>query len=199
MAITQLQIINLALIQMGHAPVQSLESGDALVQSAVALWDVKLPAILSTGNWRFAIQGQQLSKLTEEAPYPWTNVFSLPAGWLKTIRINPGVYDWDIYHNEKIYTYEEGPLYMDYCYLVSVSHFPAYFTDYFIFELAAPLSLSNAQKVDYYATLEAKRINAQGMAMALDAQNRPNFSQRNFPALSPRNIGGVLGGGISNG
>jgi len=199
MAITQLQIINLALIEMGHSPVQSLESGDALVQSAVAIWDIKLPAVLASGNWRFAIQAAQLSKLTEEAPYPWNSVYSLPAGWLKTIRINPGVYDWDIYNNEKIYTYQDGPLYMDYCYMVPVSHFPAHFTDYFVLEIAAPLSLSNAQKVDYYATLEAKRINMQGMAMALDAQNRPNFSQRNFPALSARNIGGVLGGGISNG
>lgn len=198
MAITQLGIINLALIELGHAPVQSLESGDALVQSAVAIWDIKLPSVLSSGNWRFAIQSAQLAKLTEEAPYPWTNVFSLPAGWLKTIRINPGVYDWDIYHNEKIYTYEYGPLYMDYCYMVSVSHFPAYFSDYFVYEIAAPLALSNAQKTDFYSVLEQKRISMQGMAQALDAQNRPNFSQRNFPALSARNIGGVLGGGISS-
>lgn len=198
MSITQLQIINMALIELGHAPVQSLESSDALVQSAVALWDVKLPSVLATGNWRFAIQAQQLTKLNETAPYPWTNVFSLPAGWLKTIRINPGVYDWDIYNNEKIYTYENGPLYMDYCYLVSVSHFPAYFTDYFVHEISAPLALSNAQKTDFYQVLEAKRVTSQGLALALDAQNRPNFSQRNFPALSARNIGGVLGGGISS-
>lgn len=198
MAITQLQIINLALIELGHTPVQSLESSDALVQAAVAIWDVKLPAILASGNWRFAIQAVELTKLNEPAPYPWKNVFSLPAGWLKTIRINPGVYDWDIYHNEKIYTYEYGPLYMDYCYMVSVSHFPAYFSDYFVYEIAAPLALSNAQKADYYSVLEAKRINCQGMAQALDAQNRPNFSQRNFPALSARNIGGVLGGGIAS-
>lgn len=195
MALTQLQIINMALIQVGHAPVQSLASSDALVQAAVAIWDIKLPAVLASGNWRFATQTAELTKLNEPAPHPWTNVFSLPAGWLKTIKMHPAIYDWDIYHDKKIYTYEYGPLYMDYCYMVDVSQFPAHFTDYFVYEIAAPLCLSNAQKVEYFTALEAKRVQAQGMAQALDAQNRPNFSQRNFPALSARNIGGIIGGG----
>ena len=58
MAITQLGIINLALIELGHSAVQSLEGSDALVQAAVAIWDIKLPSVLSSGNWRFAHKGR---------------------------------------------------------------------------------------------------------------------------------------------
>jgi hypothetical protein len=74
---------------------------------------------------------------------------------------------------------------------------PAIFVDYFTYEISSYLALTNAQKTDYYAALEAKRKEMQGMCAAVIAQNRPNFSQVNIPVLNNRLIGGLIGNGYS--
>ena len=192
MSLTKVQIINLALYQLGHEGVSSLIDGDALVVAAESAFDMKLPSVLSQGNWRFAIQISQLSKLAEVPPHPWKVVYSLPAGWLKTIRLYPNTYDWDIYNNEKIYAIQDGEWFMEYVYLPDVSHLPAHFVDYFVYEIAAFLALSNAQNTGYFGALESKRVQMQALAHAIETQNRPQFSQVDFPALNQRYIGGFI-------
>jgi len=63
-------------------------------------------------------------------------------------------------------------------------------------EIAAFLSLNNAQKPDYYNAMEAKRIAQLAMAAATDAQNRPQFVQIMIPVLNNRNITGIIGPAI---
>ena len=54
-------IISLAVEQLlGHKPIQSLDDADDLVTAAEQAFDILLPSVLSTGNWRFSIQIQQL-------------------------------------------------------------------------------------------------------------------------------------------
>ncbi len=182
---------------MGHAPIISLSDGDPLVTAAEAAYDMKLPSVLSSGNWRFATQIQQLSLSVEVAPYPWKAVYLLPAGFLKMLRLYPNIYIWDIYKNERIYTDFQNALYMEYVFQPDVSHLPAHFVDYFTYEISAYLALSNAQQVQFYSALEQKRIQMQAMAHAIETQNRPNFSQANFPMLNNRFIGGMIGNGFN--
>jgi hypothetical protein len=193
MSLSKVQIISNALLQLGHAPISSLVDGDELVVAAESIYDIKLPAVLSQGNWRFAVQRTQLTRLNETPPKPWKTVYSLPAGFLKTIQLYPNIYDWDIYRNEKIYTYMESELWMEYVFQPEVSHFPAHFADYFTYEISAPLALSNAEKTEYYAALEAKRRSMAAMSNAIETANRPNFSQVLFPVLANRNLGGLMG------
>lgn len=192
MALTKVQIISNALLQLGHAPISSLEGGDPLVVAAESIYDIKLPAVLSQGNWRFAVQRAQLSQLVETPPPPWTTSYSLPAGFLKTIQLYPNIYDWDIYRNERIYTYMTGELWMEYVFQPEVSHFPPHFADYFTYEISAPLALSNAEKTEYFAALEAKRKMMAAMSNAIETSNRPNFSQVVFPVLENRYLGGLI-------
>ena len=192
-ALTKVQIISGALLQLGHAPVVSLTAGDPLVTAAEAAFDLLLPSVLSSGNWRFATQIQQLSLSTEIAPYPWKSVYLLPAGFLKTLRIWPQFYDWDIYQNERIFTNFQNEFYMEYVFQPDVSHLPSHFTDYFIYEISAFLALSNAQSAPFYSVLEAKRIQKQALANAIETQNRPQFTNVDFPVLSLRVIGGIMG------
>lgn len=199
MALTKLQIINLALMELGHAPVTSLIDGDQLVVSAEAVFDMKLPTVLSEGNWRFAIQIAPLSLLTEIPPYPYGSIYSLPAGFLKNIRLYPNIYGYDIYAGNKIYTQYRStqPLLMEYVFQPDVSTLPAHFADYFVYEVCTPLALSNAQQVAYYQALEAKRIQKMAIAHAVETQNRPQFSQVNFPVLDERFVSTFVGNSIA--
>ncbi len=197
MAVTKTSIISLAVMLLGHKPIQTLDNADDLVIAAEQAFDVLLPSVLSTGNWRFSMQIQQLS-LSPMIPPPqtgWQNIYNLPSGYLKNIRIIPQNYVYEIYCNSQIYCNwgTATPVYMEYAFLPALSQIPMVFINYFIYEIAAFLALANAQKPDYYNALEAKRIAQLAIAAATDAQNRPQFSQVDIPVLNKRNITGIIG------
>jgi hypothetical protein len=197
MAITKVQIVSNAVTQLGHAPVVSLIDQDELVVAAEQAFDMLLPSVLSQGNWRFASKIEQLSQLVETAPQPYLYVYQLPSGWLKTLSVWPNTYDWDIFNGNKIYTFQSGTWYMQFIYQPDVSALPPWFVNYFVFEIAAYLALSNAEKTEYYSALESKRVQMQALAMGVDTQNRPQFTQVDFPVLGNRYIGGVYPNSIS--
>lgn len=197
MANTITSMISNAIALLGHAPITSLDDGDDMVVAAQQAFNMLLPGVLSENNWRFATQIQQLSMSTETPPSQWKVIYLLPAGYLKTIRLYPQFYDYDIYENSKLYSNYEGTLFMEYIFQPDVSTFPPRFIQYFVYEIAAYLALSSAQRPDFYSVLEAKRIQAFAMAAASEAQNRPNFSQIYFPVLNNRFISGLVGNSFS--
>lgn len=197
MAVTKTSIVSLALMLLGHKPIITLDNGDDLTVAAEQAFDMLLPSVLSSGNWRFSMQIQQLS-LSVMTPPPqtgWQNIYLLPSGYLKNIRIIPQNLQYEIYQNKQIYCNwgTQTPIYMEYAFQPDISELPQLFINYFIYEIASFLALSNAQKPSYYNVLEAKRITQLAMAAATDAQNRPNFSQVTFPVLNKRNITGFIG------
>ena len=99
MAWTKTSILSLAVGLLGHAPIQTLDNADDLVTSAEQAFDMLLPSILGTGNWRFSMKIEQLVLSTEIPPLQtnWQNIYLLPAGYLKNIRIIPQNYNYEIY------------------------------------------------------------------------------------------------------
>lgn len=194
MAQSKTTIISNAITALGHKPIITLDNADSLVVAAEQAFDMLLPSILSLGNWRFAVQIAQLSESLEVPPSGsyWTKTYYLPAGYLSNVRVYPQNYAYDIYADNKLYTNWNGAVWMEYTYLVDPSALPAHFVNYFVMEIAAYLALSNAQKPDFYNIIEGKRISQLAIAAAIDAKNRPNFSQVDFPVLSNRYIGGVI-------
>ncbi len=188
MAMTKTLIISNALALLGHAPITTLDEPDDLTLAAEQAYDLLIPGVLSRNNWRFAVQLVQLSESIEVAPDPWNAIYFLPADYLKLIMLRPQVYDFDIYQNKKLYSATTGELWMEYVFQPDPAYFPARFTEYVVYEIAAYLALSNAQRPDYYQVLEAKRQNAFAMAAASETQNRPQFSQLTFPVLDNRGI-----------
>ena len=197
MATTKTSIISLAVMLLGHAPIQTLDNADDLVTAASQAFDILLPSVLSTGNWRFSIQIQQLSLSVNVPPIQtgWQNIYNLPSGYLKNIRIIPQNYVYEIYCNSQIYCNwgTMTPVFMEYAFLPDISQLPMVFTNYFIYEIASFLALNNAQKPEYYNVLEAKRILQLAIAAATDAQNRPQLSPVILPMLRNRNIQGIIG------
>jgi len=194
MAQSKVTIISNAVTIIGHKPISSLDDQDDLVVSAEQAYDLIVPAVLSNGNWRFAVQIQQLTKSVEVPPIgsPWTAIYLLPAGYLKNTRIYPQNYQYDIYENSKIYSSWSGDIWMEYQFVPDPSKFTASFSYYIVHEIAAYLCLSSAQKTDYYTVIENKRIQTLAISSASDAQNRPNSHQATFPVLNNREIGGIV-------
>lgn len=195
MAQSKVNMISNAIALLGHAPISSLTNGDQMVVAAEQAFDMLLPAILAQNNWRFATQIQQLSESVEVPPIPWQTIYLLPAGWLKTIRVYPNIYVWDIYENSKVYAQYSGVWFMEYVFQPDISKLPPHFVQYFVYEIAAYLALSSAQRPDFYAPLEAKRTTAYAMCAAVEAQNRPQFTQATFPVLNNRMLGTIIGNG----
>lgn len=197
MAYTKTSIISLSVMLLGHKPIISLENADDMVIAAEQAFDILLPSVLGTGNWRFSMQIQQLT-LSTQVPPPqtnWTQIYLLPPGYLKNIRIIPQNYVYEIYSNNQIWCNwgTQSPIYMEYAFLPDISQLPAYFINYFIYEIATFLCLSSAQKPDYFSELEKKKNIQWAIAAATDSQNRPQFVEYEIPMLTKRNITGIIG------
>ena len=185
---------------LGHKPIITLDQPDDMVIAAEQAFDVLLPSILSTGNWRFAMQIQQLV-LSTQVPPTQTNfqqIYFLPAGYLKNIRIIPQNYVYEIYSNSEIWCNwgTQSPIFMEFAYLPNIATLTPSFVNYFIYEIASFISLSSAQKPEFFAALEQKKNTQWAIAAATDAQNRPNFVQWEIPMLTKRNITGIIGPSI---
>jgi hypothetical protein len=184
-------------MQLGHKPIITLDNADDLVTAAEQAYDILLPAVLGTGNWRFAIQIQQLTLSTEIPPSQtnFSQIYLLPAGYLKNIRIIPENYVYEIYSNNQIWCNwgTQSPVFMEYAYLPDLSTIPATFIKYFIYEIASFLAMSSAQKPEYFEALEKKKNVEWAIAAATDAQNRPQSNEWEIPMLTKRNITGIIG------
>lgn len=182
---------------LGHKPIQTLDNADAMVVAAEQAFDILLPSVLSTGNWRFSMKIEQLV-LSTDVPPPqtgWQNIYLLPAGYLKNIRIIPQNYVYEIYSNTQIWCNwgTLSPVYMEFAYLPVIATLPASFINYFIYEIAMFLCLANAQKPDFYSVLDKQKNTQWAIAAAADAQNRPQFIEWEIPMLTNRNITGIIG------
>jgi hypothetical protein len=197
MAYTKTSIISLAAQILGHKPVTTLDDADDLIITLEQAFDILLPSVLSTGNWRFSMQIQQLTLSTEIPPVQtgWQNIYLLPSGYLKNIRIIPQNYDYEIYNNNQIWCNwgTQTPVFMEFAYQCPVNELTPTFVNYFIWELAQFPALASAQKPDFANFIETKRVSQLAIAAATDAQNRPQFSQVNIPMLNNRNITGYIG------
>ena len=177
---------------MGKKPIQNLLNQSDIVTAADQAFDMLLPSVLSTGFWRFATRIQMLSQVL---PAPiggyWTFAYQLPPDYLKFVHLWPHNYDYEMYENHLMYSNfnnQFSPLFIEYIFAPLVQTLPSYFTLYFIYELACYLSLSSAQNIGYYQILEPKRMGQLGIALAADAQNRPQTPLQSQPILSRRYI-----------
>lgn len=182
---------------LGHKPVTTLVDADSMVTAAEQAYDILLPSVLGTGNWRFSMKIEQLVLSTEVPPIQtnWQQIYLLPAGYLKNIRIIPQNYVYEIYSNNQIWCNwgTQSPVFMEFAYLPETATLPATFINYFIYEIATFLALNNAQKPDYASFLEQKKNTQWAIAAAADAQNRPQFVDWEIPMLTKRNITGIIG------
>lgn len=192
MPLTKVQIISQSLTLMGLKPIQNLLNQSDIVTAADQAFDMLLPNTLSTHFWRFATRIAQLNRLVQ-VPLGgyWMYTYQLPADYLKLVHLWPHNYDYEMYENMRMYSNfndQFTPLFIEYIFTPVIQNLPDYFLKYFIYEIAAYLALSNAQNPGFYQVLEAKRMGELGIALAADAQNRPQTPLQSMPMLSRRYV-----------
>lgn len=186
---TKTQIISNALALLGQKPINSLQNQNSLVSSAEQAFDYLVPYILSTGFWRFATTIVQLSELvTVPIVTQWSYIYELPADYLKLVRLYPHNYAYEIYADKQMYSNVQGPLYLEYIFQPTVGQLPYYFNGYLIYRIAEYLALSNAQNVQFSQKLKDDMGVAMGVALAADAQNRPQTPLISQPIINNRAV-----------
>ncbi len=190
MPLTRVQLISQALTVMGKKPIMNLINQSDIVTAADNAFDYLLQSTASKYFWRFATLIVQLNQ-NVVAPIGgyWSYSYQLPADYLKLIHLWPQQWDFEIYQNSLLYTNFNNSgqqLFLEYQNTPIVENFPAYFQQYFIYEIAAYLALSNAQMPDYYDAIKKERDFQLAVAQAADAQNRPQTPLQSAPMLSRR-------------
>jgi hypothetical protein len=199
MAFSQTQIISNAVALLGKGIILSTDGQSTLVNTAVQAFNFLLPCKLSEHFWRFATTIVQLAQINVVPVVTnWTTVYQLPGDYLETVRVYPQYYDWEIYQGVNqipvIYSNYLGPFYLEYVRQVDVTLLPAYFCHYFVYELAYYLALSNAQQTQFYQVLKADRDYQLGIALAKDAQNRPQTPLASQPIITNRFVATWISG-----
>jgi len=197
MAYTKTYIVSLAGMLLGHAPIQTLDNADDLITALDQAYDMLLPAVLSQCNWRFAIKIEQLVLSSQIPPLQtnWSQIYLLPAGYLKMIRIIPQNYVYEIYSNSQIWCNwgTMSPVFMEFAYQPAEATFTPSFISWFIYELATFSALASAQKPEYANYLQTEKQKKWAIAAAADSQNRPQQYEWEIPMLTNRNVTGVIG------
>lgn len=192
MPMTKVQVISNSITIMGKKPIQSLMQQGELVTAAEQAFDFLLPSVLSVGFWRFATTIIQLAQSTSTpiGGY-WTFAYPLPSNYLKLVHPWPMFYDYEMYENNQMYTNFDDtnqPLYIEYIFMPVIQNIPDYFWYFFVYEIANYLCLSNAQSVQYTQVLKPQRDQNYGIALAADAQNRPQTPLQSRPMIQRRYV-----------
>ena len=189
MAFSKTEIISNAITLLGNKPILSLEGQGDMVDAAAQAFDMLLPAKLSEGFWRFATTYALLNQIQDlEIPSQmnWLYAYELPDDYLELVRLHPQNYSFEIFQNNVMYSNINSPQYIEYVREVEPDDLPPYFVHYFVYELALYLCLSSANSAAFYGALKPERDYTLGLAMAKDAQNRPQSPLASMPVISGR-------------
>lgn len=178
MAYTKTTIISSAINLLGKGPITTISEADVFATTAGDTYDILLPAILSTGNWRFATKLAELSQqVTGPIVNEWEYIYTLPADYLAMIRTYPYTTNYAIFEEKTLYS-NQDELTIEYRYQAAAPYLPAYFVNYFKAELAKQLSLTGATSESLYPILDKMSSKLYMQAKATDAQSHPSRPYR---------------------
>jgi hypothetical protein len=194
MSLTKVQVISNAIALLGKKPILSLDGQGDLVVAAEQAFDLLFSSSLAECQWRFATNILQLSEVANP-PFPnspvtvdYNYAYEFPADFIRTIRVFPQNYDWDLFQGKIMLTNQSPPIYLEYVFQPLIVTIPDYFWKYFVYEIAAYLALSSAQETNYYTALEQKRGIQFAIACAIDAGNRPQTPIQSAPMITNRYV-----------
>lgn len=177
MALSQVQVVNLALTKLGQDRVVAITDDAEAARVMRSMWDMTLDTTLASFPWKFAIKRVELAALADvPLGTEWTLQYTLPDECLRLVQVGE---DWAFYspttplftlEGGVILTNEEAPLFVRYVQRVTnVGLWPSLFGRVMAMQLAADaaekLTTSNskfeaAMLALEVAVKEAKRQNA---------------------------------------
>jgi len=114
---SKVQIVNMALVQLGQPTILNLTDNTANAKRANALYDLVRQMVLQAHPWNGSTKQAVLTLLATTPDFKWTYRFSLPADCLRALRTDQDVgnkRDWQQYGGE-IWT-DHGTLELEYIY-----------------------------------------------------------------------------------
>ena len=181
------EIISNAYALINQVGVQNSSAAGASSAAALSLFNMLSYSDLSSNNWRFNTKVQQLSQVANFNPnyQSYTAAYYCPPDMIALRNLYPGTLNYQIYGNQ-IWTSTYDTLSAEYRAWVPVSLWPAYYSNYFTYKLAENLAASIASNIGMFKAITQLKLEAAAIAMAVDAQNRPQQAFQNFPSLMNR-------------
>lgn len=87
MALSQTEIVNLALTRLGQDRVISISDDVEAARVMRSLWDFTRDAVLASYPWKFAIKRTSLPALAEAPAYGWARQFTVPEECLRLVQV----------------------------------------------------------------------------------------------------------------
>lgn len=189
MAYSKIQIISLALIEIGKAPINEIEDAADLGAAADLQYELILDDILSNYSWRFATAQTQLSQLAASPLKRWKYAYELPADYLAALQVIP-YSEYEIY--EKYIYSNMSELYLEYRFRPDHTRFPSYFVNYFKLELASSLARFATVKDSIAQRIMQAAQKAEIKSIATDSMSRPNEIIADSKLINVRRFGRTI-------
>ena len=168
MTTTDISICAAALQIIGAEEITSFLDETREARTCALLYPTIKQDLLQSGNWRFSIRQEELSRLVATPLFGFSYAYSLPSDFLRLIGKQNPTSRHQIFEN-KLFT-DLTPVYASLQYDVDEQYFPSYFTLALQLKLAALLAaalLEDENKADKMESLartqliKAKNIDSQ--------------------------------------
>jgi hypothetical protein len=87
MALSQTEIVNLALTRLGQDRVISIGDDVEAARIMRSLWDMTRDTVLAGYPWKFAIKRTSLPALADAPAYGWARQFAVPEECLRLVQV----------------------------------------------------------------------------------------------------------------
>lgn len=183
-------IISNAFVLLGKPRITSIQSGGPVAADADQIYDMLMAAELSHPDWRFATTVQQLSQLAGVNPgyKGYSAAYQKPAGLLAIWTIWPKQ-PYEIF-GERIWTLSGNQtIQVEYREVAPESKMPAAFLNYFTYVMAYNLGIGLTEHDNVLKRIEERMATTRAIAMAINAQERPNKAIQSSPWIENRGDG----------
>lgn len=187
------QVIQTALILLGYPKIQSISAGGDSAAALQNLYGPLLAADLSSPNWRFASKVATLAKVAAVNPnfMYYTSEYQIPTDCLAIWQIWPDI-PYEVF-GERIWTFGDQKLQMQYRAIVPPSMLPPAYIMYFCYLLAVTAAPGITDDPAIIAELNAQMTKWRAQAMIVNTQGRPNQALTNSPWVNSRPSGSFYG------
>ena len=177
------QICSQASVKVGCEPIASFEDDTTESVVAAEVYDGLVEKELGEFPWRFASLIRQLSRQADEAPAPWTGIYSRPTNCLniEDITINGESVDYEVMGDKLlIMAGVDDEVMLDGVQPVSENYWPPYFAEVVRCAMSEIFASGVAEDAGLASLWGKKAENQRMIARNRDSQNR-----------TPLKVGGI--------
>lgn len=173
---TKLEIVNAALLRLGHSGISSFTEGSAESEVVSGLYDTTKEDALASYFWKFATREQETAEVTSGTAQleGWEAMYLEPEDAIRIVAVQDNV----TYERAqgRIYTNASSPIVIRYIMNVNESAFPIYFTNALIQQLSADFCMALTEDTSRTMMYERKADVAWRRARHIDATTQPAAS-----------------------